>query len=169
MAAGNTYEAIAQTTVSGSSTTSITFSSIPQTYTDLVLIGRYTQASNNGIQMYFNGNPSTTSYSFNGVEYNGTRVARAAYTNRDTIYLEDWNGATAAGDFMITINLYQYASTSKFKTVNTNRITQTSGADNTRFIGTYGSTSAITEINLVSFTAVITAGGTFSLYGIKAA
>ena len=41
MAAGNTYEAIATNTVTGSSTTTVTFSSIPSTYTDLIIVSQY--------------------------------------------------------------------------------------------------------------------------------
>ena len=36
--ANNTYVALASTTITGSSTVTFTFSSIPQTYTDLVLV-----------------------------------------------------------------------------------------------------------------------------------
>jgi hypothetical protein len=53
MAAGTTYEAIA--TVSPTSGTSYTFSSIPQTYTDLVLAGSCIMSGGTTIRLRLNG------------------------------------------------------------------------------------------------------------------
>jgi len=56
MAAGATYEPIATTTVSGSSTSTVTFSSISGTYTDLVIIGNLgSQTTNAFPYLQFNG------------------------------------------------------------------------------------------------------------------
>ena len=54
--ATNTYVALDKVTVSGSSTSSITFSSIPATYTDLVLVSNFGMVSNSStIIGRFNG------------------------------------------------------------------------------------------------------------------
>ena len=47
----STYTPIASSTVTGSSTTTVTFSSIPATYTDLIVVSNYKSAGNNYLMM----------------------------------------------------------------------------------------------------------------------
>jgi hypothetical protein len=58
VAAGNTYVAIAEQTL-GTAAASVTFSSIPGTYTDLVLVLSVQDASGNTFALQFNGDTST--------------------------------------------------------------------------------------------------------------
>ena len=59
MAAGRTYTPIATTTL-GSATNTLTFNSIPSTYTDLVIICNYSQ-NGDMLQGRFNSDTSTNS------------------------------------------------------------------------------------------------------------
>ena len=63
MAAGSTYTPIATTTL-GSAATSYTFTSIPSTYTDLVLVGNLSSSSNTNISIRI--------YSDSGTNYSNT-------------------------------------------------------------------------------------------------
>ena len=91
MAAGTTYTSIATYTVTGSTLASYTFTSIPQTYTDLVLVmqGGDTPVANN---QYFRVNgDSGSNYTYVTVQGNGGAYSPATNTN----YLT----ATTAGRF----------------------------------------------------------------------
>ena len=54
-----TYQPIETQTVSGTSTSTVTFSSIPQTYTDLVLVSAITQSADVSNYLRFNSDTGT--------------------------------------------------------------------------------------------------------------
>lgn len=100
----NTYNLISATTV-GTATSTITLSSIPQTYTDLVLriSARQTGTSDvqDSIYVGINGAPSGTSYSVTMLRSNGTTV-----TSNKELNQPQWNmdqGSTAGGN---TVNTF---------------------------------------------------------------
>jgi hypothetical protein len=67
MAAGNTYVAIAEQTL-GTAAASVTFSSIPGTYTDLVLVISAQDTTNNSFALICNSDT--------GTNYSRTRLLR---------------------------------------------------------------------------------------------
>jgi hypothetical protein len=73
-----TYSKLASTTVGATSVANITFSNIPQNYTDLVLKVSLRSTTDDNAGMTFNG--STTGYSFRRLFGNGT----TAYSDSDT-------------------------------------------------------------------------------------
>ena len=80
MAAGNTYTPIATTTVTGSVTEVITFSSISGNYTDLVLVANIGPMSAiTAFRFRFNSD-SEDNYSYRQMSGNGTSVASTADT-----------------------------------------------------------------------------------------
>jgi hypothetical protein len=93
MAAGSTYTPIATTTL-GSSTSSYTFSSIPQTYTDLVLIvSGYGAASDGNSIVCRVGNGTVDS----GTNYSTTRLSGSGSSAS--------SGRSSGSDFMRLANL----------------------------------------------------------------
>jgi len=91
MAAGATYEPIATTTVSNSSTSTVTFSSISGTYTDLIIIGNLGSETTNAFPyLQFNGdtgsNYSYTQLYGNG---NGSSAATARSSNNTKLFNND--------------------------------------------------------------------------------
>ena len=65
MPASNTYEPIATTTLT-SATSEVSLSSIPSTYTDMIIVvTATTTADNTDIQMYFNSDNTSGLYSKN--------------------------------------------------------------------------------------------------------
>lgn len=163
-----TYEPIATQTANGSDIF-FDFASIPQTYTDLVLvIGGATGDSAPFLR--FNSDSSTlyscTKLRGDGSSVTSSRVARGAGAPNDT-RLE--MGLGSASEQVTNIfHIVGYSSTTIYKTVLC-RANQASTA--VLFsVGLYGSTSAITAIRVGNTNSnPLTSGTVITLYGIKAA
>jgi hypothetical protein len=168
MAAGATYEPIATTTL-GSATTTVTFSSISGSYTDLVLVTNTIATSAADFYIRFN-NDTTSTYSITVLSGTGT----SAVSNRSSgtfMYL-NYNGQiqTSMNSNSIT-NIMNYANSTTYKTV-LDRFNVASGGTNLgteAIVGLWRSTSAITRIDISSAGANFNTGSTFTLYGISAA
>ena len=169
MAAGNTYEAIATTTIT-SSTATVSFTSIAGTYTDLVLVagGLLQVTGGNGLRMRFNndtaGNYSTTQLLGNGTAASSLRETGQSSTYAGGATYSSTNPGTAIAHIM------NYANTTTYKTV-LNRGSQ-AGTDVITQVGLWRNTSAINRIDVAfggAFPTDNIASGTFTLYGILAA
>ena len=158
----NTYVALATQTL-GSAAASVTFSSIPATYTDLVLIASV-QASTSaqGLTMQVNGDTSSL-YSNTGLRGNGSVVASFRQSNNNNFLLSNLAEPPTSGSFGLYIaNFQNYSNTTTYKTV-TGR-TGHSNYDTEASVGLWRSTAAINTIQVYGFTNIL--GSTFSLYGI---
>jgi hypothetical protein len=170
MPAGNTYEAIATQTL-GSATATVTFSSIPGTYTDLVLVvSNITNASStNSVFLRFNSD-SATNYSSTFLEGNGTSATSNRVSNR-TVIDSGYNvGLSTTNPGQVIFNIMNYANTTTFKTV-ISRFAQASGAapGTSATVSLWRKTpEAITSIEVRCDVNLLT-GTVFSLYGITAA
>jgi hypothetical protein len=158
----STYEPIATQTL-GSAVNSITFSSIPQTYTDLVLI-----VSGN---TSYSGSPDAYQLSFNGAT-SGLSVTRlggsgsSTYSDRYSTPYAGWSSTFNGAD---TINIINYSNTTTYKTAITRSSSQGSYPQVGATVVLWQSTNAITSIKLTDTSGDWQSGSTFSLYGIKAA
>lgn len=160
-----TYEKIASTTL-GSAASSITFSSITGTYTDLRLVF----ALNTGAGAYVRFNSDTGSnYSNTFLAGNGADALSWRYTNATALYFTDGAESATIPTFT-TMDLFSYSG-STFKTV-----LQTGSGDKNgsgwvhRSVGLYRSTTAISTILITSLGASTFASGTTAtLYGIAKA
>lgn len=168
MPAGNTYEAIATNTISGSSTNSVTFSSIPSTYTDLVIVFQGTKISAGGQSLIYQLNGDTGSnYSFTYLGGNGSTASSGRVSNSTYAALGAWVSnlsTTGEADFLYLMN---YSNTTTYKT----GLARSSGSSAVEAnVALWRSTAAINSVTLsIGSPAAFTAGSTFSLYGIKAA
>ena len=136
-----TYEPIASTTLV-SSTATITFASIPATYTDLILVFVHT-ASGIGTtcKMTYN-NDTASNYSFTELNGDGTSVTTSSNSDMSYISLGDTTG-TIPG--ISTIHLFRYAgSTNKTCLIEISRDRNGTGTVQ-RFVGLWRNTSAISE------------------------
>jgi hypothetical protein len=166
MPASNTYEPITSYTLTNA-TSSVTFGSIPQTYTDLILVVAASPTSN-GVTGYMQVNSDTASnYSMTGIRGNGSNVAAYRVSNNGNFFF-DYAGDTNTGTITVsTIHFLNYSSTSVYKT---NLVRQSNAGDAVEMLAQlWRSTSAITSINLFWSTGNFAIGSTFTLYGIKAA
>ena len=165
MTAGATYSPIATVTL-GSATSVYTFSSIPNTYTDLVLVVS-TNAGISNLNLRFNSDSSNL-YSDTIIYNNGTSVVSARDQTQNVIY-----GTVTSGTPFQLWNIMSYASTAVYKTVfvRNNDGSGLGGYSNTASatIGMYRSFSAINAVNLVAGSGNIPAGTIATLYGIAAA
>jgi hypothetical protein len=156
-----TYEAIATQTI-GSAQASVTFSSIPSTYTDLVLVVAGTNTTSaQSIGVTFNGDTGTN-YSRTAVYGDGSSALSIRTANGaalDAVYY-----GTTQGNGII--NIMNYANTTTFKTVILRSNDTTSALNAT--VGLWRNTAAITSLTLTAATT-LAANSTFNLYGIKAA
>ena len=76
----NTYTLIASNTVGSGGVASVTFSSIPQTFTDLVLLASTrSNIAEDGFSVRIN-NDSATNYTVRQINGNGSTVASSSYT-----------------------------------------------------------------------------------------
>ena len=168
MAAGATYEPIATTTISGNSTASFTFSSIPATYTDLVLIANWTQYTGTLRELAIQLNGDTgTNYSITEVYGNGTSAL--SYRRSNYAYLDIAIQTPSVTSLNTNVvNFMNYANTTTYKTVLSRH--SAAGAEAEALVGLWRSTAAINSIKLVFEGAVnFGDGSTFTLYGILAA
>lgn len=171
-----TYEPIATQTL-GSTVNSVTFGSIPQTYTDLVLIF-FVQDNASGstfanAQIQFNGDTGSN-YSWLEMYGNGTSAVGQSANNNTTI----WGGyiSTVSGVFSAnSMQIMNYSNTTTFKsTIGRANLGVTSPNTTTvteAIVGCWRNTNAISSIKINSANAgtLFSVGSTFTLYGIKAA
>lgn len=181
MAAGSTYSQIASTTL-GSNVASYTFSNIPQTYTNLVLVSSIqstaTQYEGQNIKIGFNGN-TTSTLSTIRVQGDNSNAGTGRSTGATTSVISGRaiNRTSGNSTSVFTPNIFHifnYTNTTTFKTwlARFNEITNTASYYGA-FVGLFQSTAAITSITIYdgldSSPASLAAGSTFSLYGIKGA
>jgi hypothetical protein len=158
-----TFEPISTQTL-GTSATTVTFSSIPQTYTDLVLIvNSIMTTGDDGHGLQFNGD-TAGNYSSTGV--GGTGSAAYSYRGSNSIKIDGGRAGTSWSNSVF--HIMNYSNTTTYKSViargnNPAATVQWNGA-------TWRSTSAISSIVISIFNnQSMLSGSTFTLYGIKAA
>lgn len=165
----STYTPIATTTLSSAQTT-VTFSSISGTYTDLrfVIIAGQTPLNEN---MRWRYNSDTGgNYSWNQFLGNGTTASSSRSNSNITGLNLSGDLGGSAVQSIVKIDIMNYSSTAIYKTSITrfDSVQKSRAQSNT---GIWRSTSAITSVtfDFSNGTDTFVAGSTFSLYGIKAA
>lgn len=175
----NTYTLIASNTLS-SSAASVTFSSIPSTYTDLVV---RVSARNNDTQtwghLHFQLNGDTTStYSYTYLAGNGsTAFSATSGNNSSTRSYYSVNGSTATantfGSAEIYIPSYTASQNKPIGTFGVNETNSSTAGDANIAVTAdlWRNTAAITSITIGASsnfsTESFVSGSSFFLYGIK--
>lgn len=172
------FESIATATGNGSSGT-ITFSSIPSTYSSLQIRARMrnttaaTTASS--LRVRFNGD-STSSYAHHTLSGDGSAAAATGTSPQGYINVANCNPCDSVASNIMgvsIIDLHDYTSTTKNKVSRALSGADSNAVDTTFKIvlssGLWVNTAAITSIDLVSATGNWTTSTVFSLYGIKGA
>jgi len=170
-----TGEPIAIAASSSTGVLSMTFSNLPQTYADLKVVIISASGSWDGANpcIRINGASTTGVYSRTGIEkYATTNLPNAALIRLTDTAFEAGNnvGSQGLGGQILTYEIMNYANTSYYKPVilhnAAGEIPTASNRGTTYFVGTYRSTSAVTSINVVSFSNT-TYQSRVVIYGIK--
>ena len=147
-----TYVPLATTTL-GSATSSINFSSIPQTYTDLRIV--FTTTSTANMYLSLNGDASS-SYSTTNLYGNGTSPSSVSNTSIGYAYTSAAQ-TNISYPSMVIVDIFSYANSSVYKTILSSQATDKNGS------GIVGSTVSLwrstAAVNAIGFTAYI--GGTY--------
>ena len=163
-----TYEPIVTTTLASPSAT-VTLTSIPSTYTDLVLVAniKASVAANAYIRVGNGSIDSGTNYSYTSLYGDGSSAGSFRSSNNSLMIGTTTGGALNNRWNTLIVNFQNYANTNVFKT----QINRSSSAEieTVATVGMWRSTSAINQIQILSLSPNYDIGSTFTLYGIKAA
>lgn len=172
MATGFSF--IASQVLSGSAST-VTFSSIPQTYTDIVVRGimRGTgTGTNSAWSCYIQFDSGTTFYTQTQALASGTALSTTTSSAIDSFFTQFFPGSTGTTNLFGTVEFYipSYTKTSARQIATTHASESVTGGGANNFIGAgrYTGTSAISSITLFNDSGnSFAAGSAFYLYGIK--
>lgn len=163
--ATNTYVALDTKTVT-SAVSSVTFTSIPQGYTDLVIVCSVSSTATANILLRFgNGSIDTASNYSNTFVYGTGSAAGSSRTSSQTSLYAGAVGASS--EFALsTIHIQNYSNATTYKTF-LSRFAWISSAVYAT-VGLWRSTSAVNTLTLTSDGTNFAAGSTFTIYGIAA-
>jgi hypothetical protein len=159
-----TYELIGSTTL-GTATGQVSFSSIPSTYRDLIVVVFAEGATSGTLNLRFNANATVDAYIRIRLSGDGTSVTSAATNNTNWLCT---NAADLDNLAHSMIHIFEANQTDRHKFVLINTGRAAAGVD--AMSGRWANTSAITSVdlynNLGSSNFVV--GSSFYLYGIVA-
>ena len=159
-----TYQPIA--TANLTNVTTVTFSSIPATYTDLVLVIN-AQMSSTGSAWARVNSDTGTNYSGTGMRGTGSAAASYRRTN-ESAFLLSFGGFTSSANGNWIVQFQNYSNTTTNKTI-LNRFNW-ANSEVVATVGLWRSTAAINTIETyIDGAGTFTTGSTATLYGIKAA
>jgi hypothetical protein len=169
-----TYEPIATQTVS-TPTATITFSSIPATYTDLrvvmCLADDDSEAGTGAPTFTFNGD-TATNYSQTVLRGDGASASSQQQTSQTKIYALYWNNSPTSTTMfpMMTLDIFSYAGSTNKSVLITASDDRNGTGSVERTVGLYRSTSAITQLSISNDgNKKFETGSIVTIYGIKAA
>lgn len=171
MSISTTYEPIQSYTL-GSDQSTVTFSSIPQTYTDLIIVAKasHTGGAAGSLMLRFNSDTGSN-YAFTRIYADGSSSA-GDRSNSDTAGYTAIIGnqaVSSAGTFILQIQNYSNSTTRK---MTLGRGSDVSGGYISSYEMLWRSTANISNIDIrCGSTGTFTnfrSGSTFTLYGIKA-
>jgi hypothetical protein len=165
------YDSIATTTVGSGGAATVTFSSIPSTYTHLQIryIGR--GALNNAILLRLNSDTGNN-YAAHQLSGDGSSVTATSATSNNCINTLRYPGlATATSTFSTgIIDILDYTNTNKYTTTRHLGGQDSNGSGGiTLESGVWMNTAAVTTIDLVANSTTFQQYSSFALFGIKGA
>lgn len=154
-----TYDLIGSN-VLGSTTSTVTFSSIPTTYRDLIVVVNATANTNVSFNVRFNGD-SGANYNYVRIQGNGSAAASSFNATATSIWEQ---GIDTVGDQYI-IQILDYSATNKHKTVISRH--NRPNAAVWLLMSKWRNTAAINSVQLsVPNPQTLSIGSTFYLYGL---
>jgi hypothetical protein len=161
-----TYDKIAAYTVP-SAASSYTFSSIPSTYTDLVIIGNTIISSGTGAEFSLRFN-SDTGGNYSNTYLLGTGSSAASGRGTNFTYADcGFLSANSGNPNTRIVNVMNYSNTTTNKTI-ISRGSSDNGGQVIAYANLWRNTSAINSVTIFTQTGNYATGTTFAIYGIKA-
>lgn len=158
----STLTPIATNTLS-SATASVTFSNLPQGYTDLVVVINGSTTVDENYLLRFNSDTGSN-YSDTRITGNGTSAASERASNATYIR---FTAGTHTNTGVFIVNIQNYSNSTTYKTILSRHNIAASNVG--AYVGLWRNTNAITTITIFTSSTTITSGSTFTLYGVKAA
>lgn len=165
------YESIATVTL-GSSTSSISFSSIPATYKHLQIRGILrspTGAAVGGGKVTFNSDTTSGNYTFHRLIGDGSTASSYGQSGIDFILRCALNSTTSGIFAASVLDIVDYANTSKYKT--TRVLTGVDTNDSNGVVGLFSqlwmNTAAISTITITPSETNFSQYSQLALYGVK--
>jgi hypothetical protein len=157
-----TYTPLATVTL-GASASSVTFSSIPATYRDLIVVlnGGVSAANSDLVRIRLNGDSGSN---YSDVYMSGSSGGANSSTGSGTSHI---TGRIFTGSNLGIFQVMDYSATDKHKTGLTRCDSLSNDSTQTNAFR-YASTSAITSFQVFFATYLFATGTTVSLYGIAA-
>ena len=168
-----TYTAIATTAVTSGGAATIEFTSIPATYTDLVVLASLrgtVSATNDDFLLKINNDGTTSRYTTRSLSGNGATASSATSGYTDFAYLGVCDAATATASTFSNHQIYipNYAgSNQKSYSADTVQENNNATAFASLHAGLYNQTTAITSLVFLTATGNFAQYSTATLYGIK--
>jgi hypothetical protein len=162
-----TYKLIETVTVGSGGAASIEFGSIPQTYTDLLVVSsvRITQTSPDSFNVYFNGTNTNLSARYLLGTGSSSASGTLAYGYAGTANVDSFT-ANVFSNSSLYIPNYTGSTTKSYSVDNVAENNATLAYTNI-IAGLWSGTSAITTLTLVPNSTVFMQYSSASLYGIK--
>jgi hypothetical protein len=157
-----TYIALSNITL-GSAASSITFSSIPATYRDLVLVFSGAGSTTLEGRLRLNGDTGSN-YIYVRFSADGSTQSSTVATSQTSGFVSGIAKATTTGALQITANIMDYSATDKHKTIISRADEAGTGTES--FGNRWQNTAAITSVQIFTSTGNWAIGTTAALYGI---
>ena len=168
----NTYELIEAQTL-GTTAASVTFSSIPGTYTDLKLVANVRTAwasdTNDQLRIQFNGDTGSN-YTYRQLTGTGTGLDWGTATTTFVVNPQTNTGAMTASTFASHELYIPNYTGSTYKSVSSDNVTEQNATLSyaSLYAGLWSNTAAITSITALTFRGSgFVSSSSFYLYGIK--
>ena len=165
-----TYTLIEAKTLSNA-VTSITFTSIPQTYTDLLIKAstRNTASNSSGLNLFLNSASPGGEYLEKRVYGTGSAVGSDTGNTGISITSQGGGGGYTANTFGNTEFYIPNYTSSKSKSVLADGVSENNATATLMMLtaGLRNNTAAVTSVILEAYETTFVSGSTFYLYGIK--
>lgn len=164
-----TYTAIASQTVSGAGVSTISFTSIPATYTDLhcVFLGTGNAATS---VIFVRLNNVSANYSYAGIKGNGATQVTPSTSSTNALYLSDFVDFETSRFNLVRLDIMDYSSATYNATMlieAAGLVTAGSLGKVSRGVANYSdSSAAINRVDFIASGTTFATNTTVTLYGI---
>jgi hypothetical protein len=165
----NTFELISAVTVGAGGATTVTFSSIPSTYTDLVLKMSVRSSHTGGVELWINPNGSSANGTAKALQGNGAAAASYNSSRFETFGYVNWSTTTANTFSSVDSYIPNYAGSSN-KSMSSDGVSEDNSTTAYAMLeaALWSNTAAITSLDIVLATGkTFVQYSSFYLYGVK--